>query len=165
MLDAQPEVAVGGIVIQRRLQLARGILAEHQVLSVAQRELLLVLAFHRSLDRGADRGLQRVDQGCDGEVVDVVGQLGNDLRHAPLAVRRRHDALLRAQPLVDVREVDGAVTVEPVGESLLDQLAGQRGGAGTSARVQDLDAELQRHLAIGQRAFNGYGVRTPTGVV
>jgi hypothetical protein len=56
MRRAQPEIGDALVGIERTLHAPRGVLAEHQVLSVRERERLFVLA----LDGGLHRRLERV---------------------------------------------------------------------------------------------------------
>src|SRR5690606_40534098 len=118
-----------------------GILAEHEVLAVEQRESLLVLALDRGLHRCFQRILDRIDE-IDDRQVESTREAHPYLGRAALAVRRGADAVLAAEP----REHRGAVerrAGREVGlEALLDQLSRERRRTRAGARILDADRKL-----------------------
>ncbi len=75
----------------------RGILAEHEVLSVRQREGLFVRTLHRRLHGRAQRRFHVIDHADQREHALARGTHA-DGGGAALRMRRGDDALLRSQP-------------------------------------------------------------------
>lgn len=148
-----PEIRDPVIGVERLLHPPGGVLAEHQVLAIEAGERLFVLALHGRLDRRLEGVLDPVDQVDDGELEGLRAKLDLDVRMAALAVRRRQDALLRAEPAQDRLDVDVARAREILAELFLDELAGQRRRARARARVGGADLHLEfEGLAVERRA-------------
>ena len=101
---SRPEVQDSFIGVERRLNPAAGVLAEHQVAAVEARKSLLVLTLDRGLHRGLQRVFNLVDQFHDREHLEARGEAHTDLGRAALAVRRGQYAFLAAQPFVHLLE-------------------------------------------------------------
>ena len=71
---------------QGEVQAASGVFAEHQVLPVGQGEGLFVRAFYGGLYGGAEGCFGLVDQGCQGQDLDVGLQMDLQQRTAALAM-------------------------------------------------------------------------------
>src|SRR5690348_5183353 len=149
VFDADAECRDAIVGLERAPDAAGRVLAEHGVFSAGLREGLFVLALHGRLHRGPERALDAIEQG---DQVDWrgLGEAHPDVGEAALRVWRGGHAARAAQP----REYGGVtqrfLRAEVRRESLLDELARQRGGSGAGRGVHDLRAEIQVKGIAGQ---------------
>lgn len=93
MYHFQGEALQPVLLAQGLVQAARGVLAEHQVLSVGQGEGLFIGAFDRRLQGSAQGGLGAVQPVQQWQILQSRVQVQLQARLAALAVRGGEDAL------------------------------------------------------------------------
>ncbi|MNF86797.1 hypothetical protein D3C84_692460 [compost metagenome] len=116
------------------MQAPCGVFAEHQVLPVGQGEGLLVGALDRGLHRGTQGLLGALDQLDQGQFIGLRAQAHLQGGGTALAMRRGQNALGGAEPGQHLLMVEGLIG-EVLAKALLDQLAGQGGGAGAGRGI------------------------------
>ena len=162
MGGAQPEVGNALIGIECLADAARGILAEHQVLAVAERKCLLVLALDGGLYRRLQGLFDQVDEVRGGKV-EARREFDPHPRGAALAVRRGKDAFFAAKPGQHLVALDiGGREIER--EALLDELARQRRRGRTGAGVLHLEGQLGLEIAALHAAGDLDRIRAPAAV-